>query len=70
MRPKEPIVSGPHQVTSDPKEIIDGCMDGEKLLNLPQGLEAAHVTFALSRGLMGDFGTVVGVLLGAVLDRG
>ncbi len=59
-----------YQVPAHPKEIIDGTMDGEKLLNLSGGFKAAHVAFALAGGLMRHLSPVVRILIGTVLDRG
>ena len=53
-----------------PKENIDGTMDGEKALNLPWGLKAAHLALALARRLMRDFNAIVCILRDAVTDRG
>ena len=63
-------MDSPHQVASNPKEIIDRSVDGKKPLYMSQRFEAAHVSFALTGGLVGHFGTIVGVLGRAVLDRG
>ena len=45
-------------------------VDGKKALDVAWRFKLAHLSFALPDGLMGDFSPVVGVLLGAVLDRG
>ncbi len=63
-------MDSPHQVASNPKEIIDRSVDGKKPLDVSQRFEAAHLSFALAGGLVGHFGTIVGVLGRAVLDRG
>ncbi len=57
-------------MATDPKEIVDGCMDKEEALNLSRRFEASHVAFALPCGLMGDLSSIVGVLRGAVVDGG
>jgi hypothetical protein len=59
-----------HKVATDPKEVIDGTMDGEKALDVSQRLKPAHVAFALAGGLMGDFDAVVSVWTGTVMDGG
>ncbi len=56
-----------HQVAANPKEIIDGAMDGEKALHMSKGFKAAHVPFPLAGGLMGDLDTIISVLLGTVM---
>ena len=35
---------------------------------MSKGFESSHMMFALAGGLMGDFGAVVGILRGAVMD--
>ncbi len=59
-------MDSPHQVASNPKEIIDRTVDGEKTLDVAGRFEAPHLPFALARRLMRDLSAVVGVLLGAV----
>jgi hypothetical protein len=61
-------VSGLHQVPSNPEEIVDGTVDGEKALDVAQRLKPAHVAFPLACGLVGDFGAIIGILRGAVMD--
>ncbi len=53
-------------MTSDPEEILDHGVDRREPLQMSRGLEAPHLAFALPRGLMGDFGPVVRVLISAV----
>ena len=53
-----------------PKEIVDGAMNGEEALDVSERFKPPHVAFPLAGGLMGDFGPVVGILCGAVVDRG
>ncbi len=55
---------------SDPKEIVNGAVDREEALNVACGFKAAHVAFALARGLVGDFCAVVSVLRGAMMNKG
>ena len=45
-------------------------MDRGGALGLSQRLEAAHVAFALPRGLMGHLSPTVGIRRGTVTDRG
>ena len=55
-----------HQVPADPKEVVDGSMDGEKALDVAWGFKPAHLAFPLASRLVGHFGTIICVLIGAV----
>ena len=68
--PEQSVMEGSHQVASNPKEIVNGAVDGEEALNVACGFKAPHVAFALAGGLMGDFSAVVGVLISTVMDGG
>ena len=57
-----------HQVASNLKEIIDRSVDGEKTLGVAGRFEAPHLAFALAGRLVGDFGAIVCILRGVVLD--
>ena len=57
-----------HQVAANPEEIIDRAVNREKTLDVAGRFEAAHLTLSLTGGLMGDFGSVIGVLIGTVVD--
>ena len=59
-----------HQVTADPKEIVSGAVDGKKTLDMPQRFEAPHLVCALSSRLVSDFGAVIRILRGTVMDGG
>ncbi len=61
LRPEETMVGGPEQMAADPKEILHDAVDRREALELPRGLEAAHLPFALSRRFVRDLGSVVGV---------
>ncbi len=57
-----------HQVAANPEEIIDRAMHREKTLDVAGRFEAPHLAFALAGRLVGDFGAIVCILRGAVLD--
>ena len=61
MLSKQPIMRRLHEVATYPKEIVDRAVDGEKALDVAQRFEATHVALALARGLVGDFGAIIGV---------
>jgi len=63
-------MSGSQQVTADAEQVLDRAVDGREALELPCGLEAAHLPFALLRRFVRDLGSVVGVRVRAVDDRG
>ena len=69
-RAEEAVVSGSQQVTADAEQVLDRAVDGREALELPCGLEAAHLPFALSRRFVRDLGSAVGVRVRAVDDRG
>jgi hypothetical protein len=58
----------PYQVTSEPEGILNDSMNRLELLCLTGGFESSHLSFALSRWLMGDFSTIVGLELSVVDD--
>ena len=47
------------------KEILHDAMHGREALHVGGRLEAPHLPFALARRLMGDFGSIVRVLVRA-----
>ena len=57
-------------MAADPKEFVDGAVNQKKLLDVWQSLEPAHMPLPLPSGLMGALSAVVGILIGAVVDRG
>ena len=62
----KPVVSGPQQMPAHSKEILHDAVHGREALHVSGRLEAPHLPFALPRRLMGDFGSIVRVLLGGV----
>ena len=64
------MVGGPEQVAADPEEILHDAVHRREPLELPGGLEAAHLPFALSCRFVRDLGSVVGVRVRALDDRG
>src|SRR5262245_40227386 len=60
-RPQEPLVAGAKQMPSDGEEVPNDAVDGEEPLGLRHGFEAPHVCLTTARGLMRDFGPVVGI---------
>jgi hypothetical protein len=60
------MVSGPQQVSAYPKEIRYEAVHGCEALHLGGRLEAPHLTLALACRLMGNFGSIVGVLVRGV----
>jgi hypothetical protein len=60
-RPQEPLVAGAKQMPSDGEEVANDTVDGEEPLGLRHGFEAPHVCLTTARGLMRDFGPVVGI---------
>ena len=68
--PNVSIMGGPEQMVADPEEILHDAVDRREALELPRGLEAAHLPFALSRRFVRDLGSVVGVPVRAMDDRG
>ncbi len=63
-------MDGSQRVTADAEQVLDRAVDGREALELPCGVEAAHLPFALSRRFVRDLGSVVGVRVRAVDDRG
>jgi len=59
--PQEPLVAGVKQMPSDGEEVANDAMDGEEPLGLRHGFETPHVCLTTARGLMRDFGPVVGI---------
>src|SRR5262245_46696289 len=60
-RPQEPLVAGAKQMPSDGEEVPNDAVDGEEPLGLRHGFETPHVCLTTARGLMRDFGPVVGI---------
>ncbi len=58
------------QVTPDTEEVLDEPLRGQKSLRLTRRFELAHLPLTLPRRLVGDLGSVVRVLVGAVYDGG
>jgi len=63
------MVSGPQQVSAYPEEILYEAVHSCEALHLGGRLEAPHLTLALPSRLMGNFGSIVGVLVRGV-DHG
>lgn len=63
-------MSGSEQMAPDAKQVLDRTVNGCESLQLSRRLEPAHLAFALTRGLMGDFRTIVGILMRAVNHGG
>jgi hypothetical protein len=61
-------VAGAHQMPANVEQVANDTVDGEESLRLGHGLEAPHLRLALPRGLVRDFGSVVGVARGVVHD--
>jgi hypothetical protein len=55
------MMSRPQQVSAHPKQVLNDTVDVQEPLRVVGRREAAHLTFALSRGLMGPFGAIVRV---------
>jgi hypothetical protein len=55
-------------VPADVEQVANHTVDGEESLCLGHGLEAPHLCLALPRGLVRDFGSVVGVARSVVHD--
>ena len=62
-------MSGPQQVSAYPEEILYEAVHSCEALHLGGRLEAPHLTLALPSRLMGNFGSIVGVLVRGV-DHG
>ena len=56
----------PHPMSAHSEEILDHAMDRREALQVHGRLEAPHLAFTLSRRLVRDFGSVVGILTRAV----
>ena len=54
-------MAGAKQMPSDGEEVANDAVDGEEPLGLRHGFEAPHVCLTTARGLMRDFGPVVGI---------
>jgi len=70
LRPEETMVGGPEQMAADPEEVLCDAVHRREPLELPGGLEAAHLPFALSCRFVRDLGSVVGVRVRELDDRG
>ncbi len=66
---EQAVVSRPQQMSADPEEILHEPMYRREALHMGGRLEAPHLPFALARRLMGDFGSVVRVLVRGVDHR-
>ncbi len=55
-------------MSADPKQILYGTVHRQETLRVPDGFEPPHLSLALPCRLMGDFRSVVLVLLRAVYD--
>ena len=64
------MMSRPQRVSARPKEILNDTVDVQEPLRVVGRREASHLTFALSRGLMRDFGTIVRVWSRVMGDQG
>ena len=65
----QPVVNRSEQMAIDTKEILHGFVYREKSLRVGGGLELAHLSFALPRGLMRHLRAIVGILFRAVDHR-
>ena len=63
---KHSVVDGAQQMAPDAKPVADNAVDREKALRLGRRFEPPHVALPLARGLVGDFGSVVLVVVGTV----
>ena len=63
------MVSRPQQMSAHSKEILHDAVHGREPLHVSGRLEAPHLSFALPRRLMGNFGAIVRVLVRRV-DHG
>jgi len=68
-RSEQPVVNRSEQMSIDTKEILHGFVHREKSLRVGGGLELAHLSLALPRGLMRHLCAIVGVLFRAVDHR-
>jgi len=55
-------------MTPHAKEIPNEAVDGQEALRVRRGLEPSHLSLALARRLMGEFGAIVFVPLRGVYD--
>ena len=67
-RTYESLVAGAEEMSPDGEEVTDDTVDGEEPLGLRHRFEAPHVCLAAPRGLVRDFGAVVGIARGVVDD--
>lgn len=56
-------------MTSNPEEIQDDSVSRQESLCLTGGFKSSHLSFALSRRLVGDFSSIVGVEFSVVDDQ-
>jgi hypothetical protein len=61
-RSEQQVVRRPQQMTAHSEEILHHAVDGREALELSHGLEAAHLVFTLTGGLMRDLRAIVLVL--------
>ena len=59
-----------HEMATNSKEIIERPVNGEKALDVSWRFEAPHLVCALSSRLVRDFGAVIRILRGTVMDGG
>jgi hypothetical protein len=50
----------PYKVTSEPEKILNDSVNRQELLCLTGEFEPSHLSFALSRWLMGNFSMIAG----------
>ena len=63
------MVGRAHEVPSNGEQVLNDSVNREESLGLLRRLEPAHLSLSLSRRLMRDFGSVVGVTIRDVKDR-
>ena len=56
-------------MSADPKQILYGTVHRQETLRMPDGFEPSHLSLALPCRLMGDFRSVVLVLLACCVQR-
>ena len=62
-------MDGPHEVATDPKEILHPSVHRREALHVGGGLEAPHLALALPSRLVGDLRAIIRVLVGDVNHR-
>ncbi len=66
---QQPVVNRPQQMSTHPEEILHEAVHGHEALDVGGRLEAPHLALALTGRLVGDFGSIVRVLIRGV-DHG